>query len=53
MEEEFAVFSILVSALFGVIIGYLQGINERISDIRITLAEIKTILSLKEINKKL
>ena len=46
MEEELlAVISILVSVLFGVIIGYLQTINEKISDIRITLAEIKVILS--------
>ena len=43
MEEELlAVISILVSVLFGVIIGYLHTINEKISDIRITLAESKS-----------
>lgn len=45
MEEELlAIISISVAVLLGVIIGLLTTINEKISDIRITLAEIKVTL---------
>lgn len=39
-------FSILISILIGVILGYLHTINEKISEIKTTLAEIKVTLQL-------
>jgi ABC-type proline/glycine betaine transport system permease subunit len=50
MDENvlLSIISILLSILIGVVLGYLRTINEKLSDIRTTLAEIKVILLHKE-----